>query len=263
MNVFLYEWRTYIKSSCVWALSLALFGIVCISLFQSFTKDIATFESMLKAYPPSLLQAMGVDLSFIKSFNGFYAFCFLYIALIAAIQSMYMGMHIIAKEMSNKSSEFLFCKPLNRSKILLAKLGSISVCICIVNIIYHACIYAFVTTTQINVDRQILFYIHLSLLFTQLLFLAIGFMIGSLCKKIKSVLTITAGIVAAFFLIEMVVNLDPQGIVAYFSLFHYASANQIVLLQGFDVPYLCVGIVVITMCIFIAFIGFKQRDISN
>lgn len=261
MNILRFELRRYLISSLIWACSLTLFGIVCIQLFVSFTKDMNFFETILKAYSPEVLKALGAELSTINSLPGFYSFCFMYIAAAAAFQATYLGLHIIGKEISGKSADFLFTKPISRARILTWKLCSVLLCLLLVNVIYSIGAFLSAKATGISFDQVILMLINGSMLLTQLLFLSLGFLLSCVVSKIKTPLVFTTGIVCSFFLLQMIVNMEPDGLLSYLSFLSYVSADTIMAHQGFEMVRLLLLFVLTAGFLTSGYVIFQRRDL--
>ena len=62
-----------------------------------------------------LLGFSDLDLSKV---SGYYGMLFIYLLLMATIHAAMLGATIIAKEERDKTSEFLFVKPVSRSKVI-------------------------------------------------------------------------------------------------------------------------------------------------
>lgn len=263
MNIFRYEFKRYLLSSLIWAFSLSVFGVICIQLFVAFTQDLTVFEQMLSAYSPEMLKALGAEISTIKTLTGFYSFCFMYMAVAAAFQAMYMGIHIVGKEFSGKTADFLYTKPVKRQSILAYKLLSVVCCLMIVNVIYSVGTYMSAVSTGISFDTTLFFTINFSMFLTQLLFLSVGFLLGCIIKKIKYPLSFVTGIISIFFLLQMIVNLEPDGVLSYFSFLNYVAADTIMLHSGFEMMRLGVLLVLIFGFLGAGFSYFMNRDIHT
>ena len=261
MNVITFECRRYVLSSIIWALSLTVFGYICIQLFESFSSNVTFFETMLSAYSPEMLKAFGAEISTIKTLPGFYAFCFTYIVAAAAFQATYLGMHVIGKELSGKSADFIFTKPMKRSSILTFKLIAIVLCLLVVNIVYSVGTICGAYMSGLTFDLGIMTLINISMLLTQLLFFSLGFLLACVVKKIKTPLTFTTGIVCSCFLLQMLVNLEPDGILSYFSFLSYLSADSIVANGGFQIMKLTLLCALCIIFIGVGYRTFQRRDI--
>lgn len=261
MNMIRFEFRRYLTSSFSWAVGLTFFGFVCIQLFVSFSSNVTFFETMLHAYSPEMLKAFGAELSSIKTLTGFYSFCFMYIVAAGAFQAMYLGMHVIGKEFSGKSADFLFSKPISRRNILTYKLIAVTLCILLVNVIYVVGAMLSANMTGLAFDASLFLMINGSMILTQFLFLSLGFLLGCVMKKIKTPLVFTTGIVCSFFLLQMVVNMEPDGFLSYFSFLNYVSADAILAHQGYEIGKLLLLVVLSVGFLTSGYVLFQRRDI--
>lgn len=263
MNILKYECRKYLPSSLAWAISLTFFGILCIQLFVTFTKDMNFLETMLAAYSPEMLKAFGAQLSTIKSLPGFYSFCFMYVVLAASFHAMYLGIQVVGKEISGKTADFLYTKPVSRTHILSMKLCSVTLCLILVNIIYSIGTLWSANMTGISFDTSMFLTINLSMFLTQCLFLSLAFFLACVMKKIKTPLSLTTGIVCSFFLLQMVVNLEPDGILSYISFLSYVSADSIMSSGGFNMIKFALLVGLSVAFIAMGYRSFLQRDIPS
>lgn len=261
MNIIRFECKQYFISSLVWAFSLTFFGYICIQLFIAFSSNITLFETMLNAYSPEMLKAFGAQISTIKSLPGFYSFCFMYIVAAAAFQATYLGLHVMGKEISGKSADFLFTKPIRRTSILTSKLSSVVLCLILVNVIYCAGTMLSANMTGLGFDMNMMLLLNSSMFLTQLLFLSLGFFLSCVVRKVKTPLMFTTGIVCFFFLLQMVVNLEPNGMLSYISFLSYLSADSIITNNGFEFVKLFVLLGLSITFISGGYLVFNRRDI--
>lgn len=263
MNILRFELRKYLPSTFIWAISLSFFGYLCINLFTMFTSDINFFRQMLSAYSPEFLQAFGAQLGTIETLTGFYSFCFMYIVLCGALQAFYISVRVTSQEIAGKSADFLYTKPITRWKIMTYKLICVLLCLVVLNIIYTVVTVFAANAIDIAYDQTLFITINLGMFLTQILFATLGFLLGCTMKKIKTPLSLTCGIVCFFFLLQMVVNLEPDGMLSYFSFLSYTSADIIMTNQGFEPIRLfllsCLSIVFLMSGYYV----FQKRDIHS
>lgn len=263
MNVLSYELRRNFISALLWAISLSFFGCICIQLYGAFTADINFFESILNAYSPEMLKAFGAELTTIRTLPGFYSFCFMYVVLCGAFYALHVGISIVGKELAGKSAEFLYTKPMPRWRILTSKLICALLCLLVINGIYTATTFGMANLSGFSFDTNIFFMMNSALFLSQLLFLALGFLCACCFSKIKSPLTLATGIISIFFLLQMVVNLEPNGILSYLSFLNYVSADLILANNGYDM--LRLGLLLLLSIVFIisGYRYFQRRDIHS
>ncbi|MEG1474373.1 MAG: ABC transporter permease subunit [Longicatena sp.] len=263
MNILKYECKKSIVSSLTWAISLTFFGFICIQLYIAFSANVTFFETMLKAYSPEMLKVLGANITIIKTLTGFYSFCFMYVVVAAAFQALYLGIHVLGKELSEKTADFLFTKPCSRKRVLTYKLGAMLLCLILVNVIYCGGTLLSAYLTGIEFNLTLFLFMNLSMFLTQILFLSLGFLLACSMHKIKSPLSISAGIIAFFFLLQMIVNLEPEGILSYFSFLNYLSADAIITNNGFDYMKLGLLCCISIGCIIAGYYIFEHRDIQS
>ncbi|MDF2506094.1 MAG: hypothetical protein K0R06_3589, partial [Clostridium sp.] len=138
----------------------------------------------------------------ITSILGFYSMIFSFITLCGAIQAMNIGVSILSKESRERTADFLLVKPVSRAAIVSSKLLAALTMLLVTNVIYYAgaSMVANIVKTS-NYSNKLFFMISLTLLFIQLIFLAIGVFVSVFFTKLKSVLPISLGVVFGFYII--------------------------------------------------------------
>jgi ABC-2 type transport system permease protein len=262
MNMFWHELRAYRKSTITWTITMVALAAMMFSMYPTFAKDAGQFKAMLEGMPDTVLKAMGLDMDTITSLLGFYAYTFAYIALCGAIQAMNLGTSIVSKEVREKTADFLLTKPVTRSQIITSKLSAAVVSLILTNVIYLA--GAFLMASVVRIDEYSFmnfFLISISLLFVQLMFLALGFVISVLARKIKSVLPISLGTVFAFFFIGVFGATTGDQTVRYFTPFKYVDVASIAKGGGYETPFVIIAILFIAAAIVSSYVVYVKKDI--
>lgn len=262
MNMYRYELRMNRKSAFIWMAVLAGVIGLFMSLYPTFAEDADQFQELLKSMPEEVLQALGVQIESIATLLGFYSYLFLYVLLCGAIQAIHLGASIVSKETREKTADFLLTKPVTRGKVLGMKaLAALTVLIA-TNVVY----LAVATLIAEWVHREPFSYgaftlINLSLLFTQLIFLAIGFAAALLLPRLRTVLPMSLGVVFTFFMLSAVGATTGDSKLRYLTPFQYFDRAYIVEHNGYEPAFLVAGIVVIAVCILFSFIRYVKRDV--
>lgn len=261
MNILKYEFKNSFKSTLIWAILIGLIGFFFISIFPSFQSDLKSLDSLLSSYPPEVLKAFGVGSMGIDSFPGFYSFCIIYSILCGAIQAVIIGLQIISKESTRKTSDFLFTKPVSRDKILINKYS-----VALISIVITSLIYFFMTlcATVLYVDNlnfKLFLMLTSSFLFTQILFLSIGFCIGCFFKKIKSPTSVGVGIGALCFALQMISNTYDEKIFQFISPISYIKPSYIAENSSYDASMLILLILLTILFATFGFIKYKTKDL--
>lgn len=262
MNIYLHELRAYRKSTITWTLSLIGVIVLFLSLFPSIAKDFNEFSHILEGYPEGLRKALGIQIETFGTLLGFYMYIFTYILLCGAIQAMVMGTSIVSKEVREKTADFLLTKPVTRPTILTSKLLAALTSLVITSIIYIVAAYLMaLQVTNVDFDEGIFLMISLTLLFTQLIFLAIGFIVSVVFPKIKAVLSLSLGTVFAFFVVGMVIAVDGDSAKRFISPFKYFDGKYIIDHASFEAPYLLASLIIILVCIVASYIIYTKKDV--
>ena len=264
MNIFRFEFRHLQKTNLIWTIALIIVMGLFMFLFTTLQADFTAFFDMMDGLPAFLQDALSLHTLNIGTILGFYGFSLFYILLFAAIQAMNYGMSTVSIELSQNTADFLFTKPVTRTKILRAKLAAIVVSLLITNILYTcATILALNLVKTAEFSLTALFLIQLSILLFQLLFVAIGIFVAVFLKRIKSVLPITLGFVFGFFIIDMLNQSLADIKLSFLSPFAYFKPSFIIENLSFDLPYFLLTIGLIFVLTTVTFIVYHRKDLPS
>jgi ABC-2 type transport system permease protein len=262
MNMYLYELKAYRKNTLMWTLALIGLALLFMSMFPPIAKEIDEFKKALEGFPEGVRKALGLQVETIGSVNGYYSYTFMYIALCGAIQAMTLGLSITSKEIREKTADFLFTKPVTRSKVLVSKLLAALTSIIFTNIVYLAAavIIANAVANE-NFSLTAFLLISLSLLVISLIMFALGTVLAVLFPKIRSVVSVSLGVVFGFFVMGMVAGLEETG--RYFSPFKYIDYAYVMKEEAYEWSFLVVGTAIIIVCLIVSFLVYKKKDIHT
>ncbi len=260
MNVFKHELRVNFASALLWAASLSIVGLGVALIAPVFVREAQPMIDMIRA-SAQFFKALAFDESALNSFNGLYSVMMMYVVLCAAVQGLTLGMRVIAKEGARKTSDFLFSKPLSRSKILLAKYAAAFVLALMVSACYTLVTYPACRAAAEAFDAQVFLLLSGALCLTQLACVSIGFCVGCFVRRIKSPNAVGIGIGAMFFAIVMVENLSEQNSIAFLSPLCYLNPRYIAAHRAYDAPYAWALVVLTAALMLLGVWRYKTRDI--
>ena len=264
MNVFLFELRSQTKSIIYWTIGLLAICGLFMMLYPSFSSDTSQMKDMLSAYPPELLRSININIDQMFSMSGFYPFAFTYVSFGGAVCALNFGLGVISKENRAKTTDFLLSKPLKRYNIITQKLLSILCSILIIDIIYiigTVIMCKMAASTPFSLVGVVL--ISITLFFIQLVFAAIGVVVGTFFKRVKSVVPISLSISFGFFALEMIDAFINKNLMQYISPFKYFNYTEIVSKQGYRASSIMTVIVVTAMCIAVSYYWYIKQDAKN
>lgn len=262
MNIFLRELKANLKSLLIWSAIIILLIFMAGAKYSAFAGDPELLK-MLDSMPPALLDALSMRAFNLTSISGFYGVMFIYFALMAAIAAAMWGSDSISKEERDKTVEFSLVLPVSRSRVVTAKgLAALVNCIVFVLITW---VVSLVAVQSYNPDQAFYSFLALEMqgmFVIELIFLAIGLLLGCAMKQYKrSGSTAIAIILTAYFLsivVSMQANLD---FLKYFTPFKYFDASQLLSSGKMDVTYLLLSAVIIVVCVVAAYWLYNKRDL--
>ena len=187
----------------------------------------------------------------LTTLSGFYGIMFIYFGLMGAIAAAMWGSDIISKEERDKTVEFSLVLPVSRSRVVTAKaLAALVNCIAFVLITWAV---SLVAVRSYNPDQAFYDFLALemqAMFVIELIFLAIGLLLGCAMKQYKrSGSTAVAIILATYFMSiisSMQENLD---FLKYFTPFKYFDAGELFRTRPDGRHYLLLSAAIIVVCV--------------
>lgn len=116
------ELQANIKPLLVWSLTIILFNIAGMMKFEGIAAgDTEAVRQLTEAFPKVALAVMGISGLDMSTFAGYYAVLEFYVGIMAAVYAVALARNAVLREMVDGTYEFLFVRPVSRSRILTAK----------------------------------------------------------------------------------------------------------------------------------------------
>ncbi|TCO79806.1 ABC transporter permease subunit [Marinisporobacter balticus] len=263
MNIFTREMKANRKPLILWGISIVAMISGGMGKFAAYTNSGESINDMLDILPKSLLNVYGISSFDLSTAIGFYGVLFLYLILIATVYAVMLGANIIAKEEKDKTTEFLFVKPVSRSKVITSKLFAVLLNIIILNIVTF--IASFVIVNHFNVGNAILtdmIMLIMGMFITQLIFMCIGALVASVSKNPKAATSTAIGILLITFMISMLINMnDKLENLKYITPFKYFGAESIISGKGMDLVFITLSMVIIAISLAGTYRFYNKRDL--
>ncbi|ADU26844.1 ABC transporter permease subunit [Ethanoligenens harbinense] len=263
MNIYLHELKTLRRSTIVWTCAIIALAALYFSFYPGVVHDAGDFKKLMSGYPAPIRAALGISLDNVTSVLGYYTMVFAFVPLCGAIQSMIFGMSVLSRETRERTADFLMVKPVSRTAIVSAKLLAAVTMLIGTNTLYDAAAFflAFIVKTS-DFSGRVLFLINLTLLFIQLVFLALGLFISVFFKKLRSVLPVSLGVVLGLYMLgALAVTGKDADVVRFFFPFKYFDIAYVTKHAGYEMPYLITGAVVVLAAVAAAYLIYAKKDI--
>lgn len=262
MNIFLRELRANLKSLVIWSVIISLLVIIAAAKFSAFAGD-PSMLAMLDSMPPAVLDALNMRAFNLTTLSGFYGLMFIYFGLLGAIAAAMWGSDIISKEERDKTVEFALVLPVARSRVVTAKaLAALVNCIAFVLITWAV---SLVAVRSYNPDQAFFDFLALEMraMFSiELIFLAIGLLLGCAMKQYKRSSATAVAIILATYFMSIVSGMQERlDFLKYFTPFRYFDAGDLFRSGRMDSTYLLISAAIIVGCVVAAYWTYNRRDL--
>lgn len=262
MNIFLRELKANLKSLMIWCVIMLLLIMIAVAKYSAFAGDPAMLK-MLDSIPPAVMDAMNMRAFNLTTLTGFYGIMFIYFSLMGAISAAMWGSDIISKEERDKTVEFSLVLPVSRSQVITAKaLAALINCIGFVLFTWGM---SHVAVRSYNPDQAYFDFLALEMqgMFgIELVFLAVGLLLGSAMKQYKLSGSTAVGIILVTYFVSIITSVQEKlDFLKYFTPFKYFDAGELYRNGHLDNDYLLLSAVIITICIVAAYWIYNRRDL--
>src|SRR4051794_26852476 len=264
MNIVLKEMKSHRKSLIFWSIGMFLMVASGMVKYESLASSGQSMNDMLAGMPKSMLAVLGIGEFDISTATGYYGLLFIYLLLMATIYAAMLGATIIAKEERDRTTEFLFVKPVSRNQIITAKLLAAFVNILILNLVTFVSSIVIVgkysdggvVTGDIAITMAGMFIL-------QILFMVIGSSLAAVKKKSKATASLAIGVLLLTYLISVAIDLNEniEGL-KYLTPFKYFEAKSVMFGAGFELIFVLLSVVLIAGLTVVTFVFFKKRDLN-
>ena len=208
MNIFFRELKANVKSLLIWSGIIGLLILMSAAKFSGFAGD-PEMVKMLDSLPPAMMDALSMRGFNLTTIAGFYGIMFIYFGLMSAIAAAMWGSGAISKEERDKTVEFSLVLPVSRSRVVTAKaLAALVNCIAFVLITW---VISLIATRSYNPDQAFYDFLALemqAMFVLELVFLAIGLLLGCAMKQYKLSGSTAVAIILATYFMSILSSLD-------------------------------------------------------
>ena len=262
MNIFLRELKAGRKSLVIWSVIITLLIVIAVAKFSGFAGN-PQMLAMLDAMPPAMLDALSMRAFNLTTLSGFYGVMAIYFGLMGAIAAAMWGSEIISKEERDKTVEFSLVLPVSRSRVITAKaLAALVNCIAFVLITWAV---SLVAVRSYAPDRAFFEFLALemgAMLLIELIFLAIGLLLGCAMKQYKRSGSTAVAIILATYFMSIISGMQEKlDFLKYFTPFKYFDAGELFRSGRIDGAYVLLSAGIVVVCVAAAYVTYNRRDL--
>ena len=265
MNIFIHEFKSYLKSVLIWSFSIFMIILVYLAAFYSIADDLSQMTDLLSSFPEELLIAFGMtDLNF-TSILGMFGLVFLFCQICLAIQASNYGFSLVSIEEREFTADFLLAKPVGRGKIMTVKLLAALAALTVTNLSVWAS--SFFVINLLNdgppIDNEALVILLSSIVIFQLFFLSAGVVISLLMKRVRSVTPLSMALAFGMYVVSAFGGMLGDDTIDLISPFKHFEPNAIILSGSYDYPLVLISVAVIVVAIPVSYLLYQRRNIAS
>lgn len=262
MNIFRRELKATRKSLIIWGVIVVLFVIVGMSKFSAYYNN-PPMLAILNSLPKAMLDAFNFQAFKLTTVSGFFGIMFAYYALLLCIAAAMWGSDIISKEERDKTVEFSLTLPIPRSRLVSAKaLAALANCILLLLITWGASLVSAARYQPDSAFFKFLTLCMLALFIMQLIFLAIGILLGCAMKRYKLATSTAVFLLLGTYFLSVIVTLNKNlDFLKFFSPFQYFDAARLLHESRFNGVFIILSIAIVIVCMTGAYLTYSKRDL--
>lgn len=262
MNIFIRELKANLKSLIIWSIIIALLIVVSASKFTAYAGNPEMLK-ILDSFPPAVLDAFSMNGFDLTTITGFYGIMFVYFALMGSIAASMWGSDMISKEERDKTVEFSLVLPVSRNRVITAKaLVALVDCLLLVLVSWGVSLLA---VQQFHPDQSFYAYLALEMqafFVIELVFLAIGLLLGCAMKQYKLSASTAVGIILVSYFLSVIAGLQPSlEWLKWLTPFKWFDSLVLLNTGHLDPYYLLLSAGVIVVCVLLAYVSYNRRDL--
>lgn len=263
MTVFTFELKQGLRSTLWWCIGLgAVTFLFAGAMYPLYYDQVSLIQPMFEAIPDVVLRSLGINLDILFTSLGFFSFVMMYLLMIAGMQGILLGLGVIGKELRLKMMDFILTRPMTRSRIFLQKLFAIGIHITITWIVFTGVAYLSIAAfAKETIDMNLFFLLALSLYAIQWLFLALGTLIATLLRKLKSVIGVGLSVVFALFIMNLMQSIFEEEWLRYLSPFQWFERGYLFANGHFEWPMVMMWGVVTVGSLIAAYLVYVKKDV--
>jgi ABC-2 type transport system permease protein len=241
---------------------VVLFVLVGVSKFSAYYNN-PDMLSILNDLPKAVVDALNLQAFNLTTVSGFFGIMFNYYALLLCIAAAMWGSDIISKEERDKTVEFSLTMPVTRSRLITAKaLAALTNSIILLLMTWGA---SLVSAAKYQPDSEFfkfLAFCMLALFILELIFLAIGILLGCAMKRYKLATSTAVFVLLGTYFLSIIVTLNQNlDFLRFFSPFKYFDASILLHESRVDGVSIVLSAVIILACMYGAYATYSKRDL--
>jgi ABC-2 type transport system permease protein len=261
MNIFLKELKSNIKPFIFWSIGIFILVAASMVKFEGLSSNTQASEELLKSFPKIVLTLFGMNNLNIMQLDGYYGIIFFFVVIMAAIYSSNIGVKCSAYEINEKTSEFIFSKPVSREYIIIMKICASILMIILFCLVSYIC--SLIGLVMLNTENTIMneiILLNVSLFFTSIVYFAFGLLLGSINPKKGSINS--SILFLATYLIAIIYDMiENNGIIQFFTPIKYFDISKVILENKLNIVMIVFSLAISLLFLTIGIKKINKKDL--
>lgn len=262
MNIFWREFKASLKSLIIWSVIVILFNMVGFSKFSAYYGN-PEMLAILDSMPPAMLDAMSMRAFNLTTVMGFFGVMFVYFSLMLSIAAAMWGSDVISKEERDKTVEFALTLPVTRGRVVLAKTAAVLLdCILLLLVTWGITLFS---ASRYQPESGFTSFVSISMLaffILQLVFLAIGVLLGCVLKQYRRASSIAVAVILVTYFLSVFSGLsDKVEFLKYFSPFKYFDAALMMNESRLEMTFVLLSAAIVVASLVGGYFAYIKRDL--
>ncbi len=264
MNLYLREMKAHRTALIWWCLGMVALIASGMAKFAAYETAGQSIVAIFETLPKAVLVVFGMQGFDLTKASGFFGVLFLYIAVMGAIHAALLGSSLISKEERDRTSEFLYTKPISRGNAVTAKLLAGLTNVLVFNVATSVSAYYSVAYYSKGeaVGKEIGL-LMVGFLFLQLIFFTMSALVAGVVKRPKAAPTIATSIMFLTFLLAYLVNMSENlDFLKYLTPFKYFDALALLTDGKLDPVFIGLSALIVGLSVFGTYHFYNARDLT-
>jgi ABC-2 type transport system permease protein len=262
MTIFKYEMKQLRSSILIWSAALAVSIFFMLPVYIEMLSGAGAISNS-EFSGNAFFDMIGTNIGILSTPIGTYAFLTTFVLVASAINGMKFGLQTITKEYLNGTTDFLFTKPHSRSKIFISKFLAAVTAVTIIGTVYFLASWAGMKAgSNGSFDFRTFALIALSTIYIQLIFLALGMLVGVVFPHIRIPIIISVGVAFVTYVFGAFSRKMSIAAIGYLSPYIYFDNVQTIINNGYRTNYMILFVLLSVIFIIAGHQIFCKKDVT-
>lgn len=264
MTIFLRELKARRNSLIIWSVSMVALVYLSMAKYGALSEGDQVLSDLVAQLPDSVQAFFGMSGLNVTTLRGYYGVVFLFVALLGSVHAGMLGADLLAREERDKTSEFLYTRPVSRRYIMVNKALAGLVNVVALNAVTTVgsllAVSQFSSSGSINDELRLLM---VAFLLLQLTYFLAGLALAAVLPDPKRPGKAAGVLIFLGYLVYVVTSIQPSlAPLRYLSPLSWFDAKFLLRDMRFEAVYLTIAAGLAIGCALATWFANQRRDLA-